>query len=83
MRNLSVETEREIERRLARGKYGSPDELLCDAFRALDDAQGAAQAWLEKELLEGLEGDDVEMNASEWESIARESEHIIETKRSK
>ena len=45
------------------------DELLSSALRALDDAHGATQDLLERELLKGLEGEDVEMNATDWDDI--------------
>lgn len=73
MDTISVETEREIERRLANGNYASADELISDALRALDDARAAAQAALERELLKGLEGPLVEMTSEDWVSIEDEA----------
>lgn len=83
MGTISPELEREIERRLASGTYASLDELLADALRALDDAQGAAQAILENELLRGLEGDDVEMTLAEWNSIEQEARKALDSKQSR
>lgn len=81
MEMLSPEIEREIERRLAAGNYGSADELFREAFKVLDDAKGAAHALLEGELLRGLEGGDVEMTAADWDSIEREALDIIDSKK--
>ena len=52
--------QKELEQRLAAGPYRSIDELLRFALRALDSAQDIAQDLLERELLEGLEGKDVD-----------------------
>ena len=74
MLNISANIEEDIRRRVADGQYSSADELLRLALRALDDSHVEAQAWLEGELLRGLEGDDVEMTPDEWADIRREAE---------
>ncbi|MDZ4857701.1 MAG: hypothetical protein SGI88_01865 [Candidatus Hydrogenedentes bacterium] len=68
MQSIQPETEQEIKRRLDAGHYRSLDDLLLHAFKALD-----ASEWLERELLAGLEGEDVELNADEWASIEAEA----------
>ena len=78
---ISPEIEREIERRIAAGSYGSADELLRQALKALDDARDTAKGMLEQELLRGFEGDDVEMTASDWESLEREAVKVLESKK--
>lgn len=35
--DISPETQRKLDQRLATGRYRSPDELLQDAFEALDE----------------------------------------------
>ena len=78
---ISSEMEREIEQRLAAGPYGSADELLRDALKALDNSREAAQDWLEKELLKGLEGEDVAITGDDWDDIEREALRILEAKK--
>lgn len=69
MNTQSHDMEREIAKRIAEGPYASADDLVREALRALDDSRGAAQAWLEAELLKGLEGGEVEMTDAEWQAI--------------
>ena len=69
---LSAQLEEEIERRAAEEHWNSVDELLRAAFAALDGS-GMDRAWLEQELLKGLEGEEVEMTSEEWDSIEREA----------
>lgn len=78
---ISPEIRSEIERRIAAGSYGSADELLRHALKALDDARDTAREMLEQELLRGFEGDDVEMSASDWESLEREAVKVLESKK--
>ena len=42
--DVSPEMKRRVEDRLASGGYGSPDELLRDAFEALDEKQQFAKS---------------------------------------
>lgn len=60
---------KEIEARVAEGPYRSVDELLRYALRALDRDRRVDQDMLEKELLHGLEGEDVEMTPEDWNDI--------------
>jgi len=66
MAEISPEIEAEIQRRVEQGHYGSADELLRLALKALDDSADAASDWLEGELLKGLEGDDVEVGPAQF-----------------
>ena len=81
MDTISPNVEKEIERRLTAGPYTSVDELLRNALRALDDAHDAARDLLEKELLEGLEGEDIEMTAADWDDIENEALKVLEAKK--
>ena len=81
MDTISPSVEKEIERRLTAGPYTSVDELLRSALRALDDAHDAAKDLLEKELLEGLEGEDIEMTAADWDDIENEALKVLEAKK--
>lgn len=81
MESLSPEIEEEIERRLVQGNYSSIDDLFRDALKALDDAKANALALLEKELLLGLEGEDVEMTESDWDSIEQEALQLLESRK--
>lgn len=73
--------QKEIEARLAAGPYRSVDELLREALRALDHANEAARELLERELLRGLEGPDIEMNPADWERIEQEALKIVGAKK--
>lgn len=81
MDTVSREIEKELERRIAAGSYASLDELLTVALKALDDAQGAANRLLERELLKGLEGEDVALNSADWDDIEREALKVLESKK--
>lgn len=69
MEALSHELEEEIRRRVAEGHYSSAEELLRQALKALDNSAEAAGEWPERELLKGLEGDDVEVTAGEFDLL--------------
>lgn len=56
------------------------DELLRFALRALDNAQDTAQDILEKQLLCGLEGKDVEMTPKDWDGIEKEALEVFAAK---
>lgn len=71
----------EIARRIAAGPYKSADELLTDALRAIDGAHETAEAILERELLKGFEGNDVEMTAADWDDIEREAIKVLDSKK--
>ena len=81
MDTLSPNIKKEIEQRLAQGPYSSADELLTHALRALDNAHDIAQDLLEKELLKGLEGEDIEMTAKDWDDIENEALQTLEAKK--
>lgn len=83
MDTISPTVQKEIEQRLAAGPYGSVDELIADALHALDNAQDAAKNLLEKELLQGLEGGDVEMKRMDWDDIETQAQIVIEAKNSR
>ena len=78
---ISPEIAKEIDRRLAAGPYGSVDELLTVALRALDDATQSSLSALEQELLKGLEGKDVEMTSDDWDGIEQEAIRLLESKK--
>ena len=78
---VDEELEKEIERRLASGNYASVDDLFREALKALDDAKENTPALLERELLRGLEGDDKEMSATDWDNIEREALQILDSKK--
>jgi Arc/MetJ-type ribon-helix-helix transcriptional regulator len=80
MTAISREIQDELARRTATGGYASVDELLRDALKALDDTNRAANALLERELLKGLEGKDVEMTPEEWDAIEREALETLKSK---
>lgn len=80
---VSPEIAREIERRLAAGPHVSVDALLKDALRALDAAEAVAENLLEKEILRGLQGEDAEMTAADWDEIEREALKAIEAKKAR
>jgi len=82
MEKISSTIQKEIEQRLAAGPFTSVDELLSNALWALDSAQDAAHDLLEKELLCGLEGEDVEMTPGDWNDIENEALKILEAKKS-
>lgn len=50
-------------------------------LKPLDDAQKVSHALLKKELLLGLDGDDVEITAEEWDNIEREALKVLESKK--
>ena len=77
---ISPEIEKELERRLAEGPFRSVDELLRQALNALDGAREAAQELFELELLKGLEGEDVEMTAADWDHIEQQASRVLESK---
>jgi Arc/MetJ-type ribon-helix-helix transcriptional regulator len=79
MEPISADIEKELERRLEAGPYGSVDELLRRALKALDDVRAGAREALELELLEGFEGEDVEMTPSDWDGIEREAVKVLES----
>ena len=81
MDTISTEIEKELERRIVAGPYESLDELLTVALKALDDAQGTTNRLLEGELLKGLEGEDVALNAADWDDIEREALKVLESKK--
>ncbi len=83
MDSISADVQKEIELRLAQGRFGSVDELLRSALHALDRAQDVTQDLLERELLQGLEGDDVEMTSADWDDIENEALRVIEAKKSR
>ena len=83
MDTISPEIEQEIERRLAAGPYASVNELIIDALKALDGAHRSAHELLEKELLLGLEGEDVEMTAADWDDIEKEALSALESKKTR
>ena len=74
MLNVSPDIEQEIQKRVANGDYDSPDDLLRDAIRALDESHEAVQDWLEESLLTALEGEEAEMTPEEWADIRREAD---------
>ena len=80
---ISLTMQKEIEQRLAAGRYGSADELLRTALRALDSAQDVAQDLLERELLKGVEGEEVEMSLPDWDSIENEAFEVLKTNKSR
>lgn len=80
---ISPEILKEIETRLAEGPFGSADELLRYALRALDRDRNVAQEVLEKELLQGLEGEDVEMTSEDWTDIENAALKVLEAKKSR
>lgn len=75
--------QKEIEERLAAGPYRSVDELLRIALHALDSAQDVAQELFEMELLQGLEGEDVEMTPEDWDDIENEALKVLDSKKSR
>ena len=81
MDTISPEIEKELERRMAAGSYGSLDELLGEALKALDDARVSTRESLEQELLIGLDREEVEMEAADWDDIEREALEAIESKK--
>ena len=81
MDTISQSQQKEIEQRLAAGPFGSVDELLRNALRALDSAQEIAQDLLENELLRGLEGEDVEMTPEDWDDIENQALKVLEAKK--
>lgn len=81
MDTISPEIEKELERRIAAGSYESLDELLTVALKALDDTQGTTNRLLEGELLKGVEGEDVALNAADWDDIEREALKVLESKK--
>ncbi len=83
MDTISPEIAQELERRLAASSYNSIDALLRDALRALDDACANARTILERELLKGLEGDDVELTSEDWDTIEREALDVLKSKKSR
>lgn len=83
MDNISRTTQKEIEQRLAAGQFNSVDELLRTALRALDSAHDAARELVERELLRGLEGEDVEMTSAEWDDIENAALKVLDTKKSR
>lgn len=83
MDSISPTMQKEIEQQLAAGPYSSVDELLRNALRALDSVQDVAQDLLEKELLQGLEGEDVEMTPEDWDDIENEALKVLEAKKSR
>jgi Arc/MetJ-type ribon-helix-helix transcriptional regulator len=83
MDSISPTIQKEIDERLAAGPYRSVDELLRDALRALDRVQDVAQDLLERELIEGLEGEDVAMTPEDWDDIESEALKGLEAKKSR
>ena len=81
MSMISPEIEQDLERRVAEGPYASVDDLLRRALHALDGTNEVMQAYLEEELRDGLEGDDVEMTEGDWDDIEREALEILDKKR--
>jgi len=77
MIEVSEELEREIQRRLAEGAYPSADDLLRHALLALDNGEHA-DAWLEAELLKGLEGEDMPLTPEALNAAQREALASIE-----
>lgn len=73
MIEVSEALEREIDRRVADGGYHSPEALIADAFRTMDNTRQAAEQWLVKELLEGLEGEDIEVTPETWGRLEQEA----------
>ena len=69
MIEITGELEADIRERLAHGGYSTPEELLGRALHALD----AANSWLEKRLLEGLESGFEEVTDETWDEIEREA----------
>ena len=78
---MSPELQHEIQRRLATGPFKTEDELISHALRALDNSRAAAQELIEIELLKGLDGEDVELSAEEWDSIEQEALAILDAKK--
>jgi hypothetical protein len=83
MDTISPEVQKEIELRLAAGQFSSVNELLERALRALDSAQDVVKDLLERELLQGLEGDDTEMTTMDWDGIENEALRVLEAKKSR
>ena len=80
MAQISKELESELERRVIEGGYKTLDELIRCALDALDGAP-LADPRLEKALLAGLEGEDVEMSPDEHASIRQEALGTSDAKR--
>ncbi len=83
MDKISSNIQKEIEQRLAAGRFSSVDDLLGSALRALDHAEEVAQDMLEKELLRGLEGEDVEMTPADWDDIETEALKVLAAKKAR
>lgn len=77
MSRISADMQEEIQRRVEEGRYGSADDLLRLALKALDDSAEAAAEWLERELLKGLEGEDVEVSRAEFARLRQPYERQI------
>ena len=71
---VSREIKTEIERRIADGIYASADDLIRRGLESLEKEAHAYQAWLETELLKGLEGDASEFTHADFEQMKRELE---------
>ena len=69
MDKISSAIQKEIEQRLAAGPFNSMDDLLSTALRAQD----VAQDLLEKGLLRGFDGEDIEMTTADWDEIEAEA----------
>jgi Arc/MetJ-type ribon-helix-helix transcriptional regulator len=79
---LPQELENEIRQRVADGQQESPEALIRIALRAMDELHCAAEARLEQELLEGLEGEDIEVTPDTWRRLEAEAMEVIARKKS-
>lgn len=81
METFSKEFELELQRRVSDGAYPSVEELLKDALRALDHAQNQSREWLRKEILRGMDGEFVDLDDAEWDTMEQEAIEILESRR--
>lgn len=72
MVTISPELEAAILRRVDAEHWDSPEHLLRAALAAFVIADGHDDEWLEQQLLEGLEGEDIEVTPEDWARIRRE-----------
>jgi Arc/MetJ-type ribon-helix-helix transcriptional regulator len=75
METISKKLQDELRQRVSDGAYASLEALLRDALNALDHARSFREA-LEAELLEALDGDEIEMNEEEWAKLKSEGASI-------
>lgn len=60
-----------VDRQVSEGRYSSVSEYMRELIRA--DEKRKAEAKLEKLLLEGLDGEESDMTAQDWNDIRAEA----------